>query len=1035
MSWTYNPFTNNFDFYKDPYREGSLSAFNGTFQESFDALVTSDGATVTMSLEQKGGGDLSMNFSDGKSTLDCTPAATITLTAGTDAAPQVNYIYVLQSTKVLTLSTSDWPTAEHIKVAYFFVPSATFVQTNGVYINQNWNDEFVDTNNQGHISHMAERLRHEGAVYNTGIAGAGTDGYLTPTASSVELKATSGVVYQMHKHTVPAFDTSVADMVLVANWSGDAYHDITNLFDITADSTGATIGNNKYFNIVIWAVANKGGEYTPMMLNLPSGFYNTQADAESDVSNYDISTIPPEYKTESSTGYLIARITCQMQTTWNVTKTVDLRGADPFTIGGGSGIGAGVTAYINLTDTPTSYAGSGGYTVKVNSDENAVEFVVPVTTDYTIYVSDATRGGTSDATGLELTSGTADGTSASKLIDSAGGFTAGLLNKTLYNVTDDKWAKVTAVDSATQLSLSGNVMASGEDYVISDSFLTLADAWNSNSVPNGYLANIIFRCRNSLYSDDIDFSGKLAGAPGKTITIQGNLTGNSRISGIVSIRQPIKFNRVQFRNRVFEYFGADVDWTASGTNTDNRGIIRKSDNVQNVFNSIGAGALSYDFLNDSGPITDVLGTVNTAYNLYLATSAFGGDDANDGLRISIGAATSTTANKLVDSTASFTTAHLNMTLWNSTDETWAKITAIDSSTTVSISIDIMASGESYVIAAAKLTGQNVVDAIPSTIAVGATVSIRCSDGTFSDNHQLEGKTFAGPDTIWIYGTPQIDYSGLVGTGGTQGTGAADGTITDTGLTAGQFDGKLIRMTSGPNSGDIERVDTNTTTLVTICGAFNNAPGGTDGYEIISPATIWEGSAWGLQVKAGQQGVKLQMMKFSVSVAGFNPIIMSVGGEIRDSIYCDFAGAGHVGINSYSRFVTNKAFFECWDTTSKRSLRYANAAGTVSRSRFFRPSDATTGGDLLILGDLSRVAINKGCVFDGNSIGSMNGISVSNTGAAVFFSSAADVYTTVKNCNVGIDATVLSWTSSILTPAVDFAGNTTDHQADATSVIG
>ena len=336
MAWKYNVFSGQFDFWGG-VDSAILSFFNGTFRESFNALVTSDGATVTMSIEQSGGGDLTMNFSDGLSTLDCTPALTTTLTAGTDAAPTTNYVYVLQSDKILTVSTSDWPTVEHIKVSFFLVPSAGFVQTNGVYVNQNWNDHLEGTNNQGHLAHMAERSRKMGAIWHSGVEGAGTDGYLTPTASNVELKATAGVSYQMHRHTIPAFDTSVTDMVLVKNWSGDAYHDITNLYDIVADSTGTSIGTNKYFNLVVWAVCNKGGEYTPMMINLPSGSYATQSDAENDVDGYDDFSIPREFNTDSSTGLLIARITCQKKTTWVVTQTVDLRNSSISATGGGAG--------------------------------------------------------------------------------------------------------------------------------------------------------------------------------------------------------------------------------------------------------------------------------------------------------------------------------------------------------------------------------------------------------------------------------------------------------------------------------------------------------------------------------------------------------------------------------------------------------------------------------------------------------------------------------------------------------------------------
>jgi len=50
--------------------------FNGTFRESFDFLLSSNGTAITGSLEQSGGGDLTMQFNVGETTLNCTPAQT-----------------------------------------------------------------------------------------------------------------------------------------------------------------------------------------------------------------------------------------------------------------------------------------------------------------------------------------------------------------------------------------------------------------------------------------------------------------------------------------------------------------------------------------------------------------------------------------------------------------------------------------------------------------------------------------------------------------------------------------------------------------------------------------------------------------------------------------------------------------------------------------------------------------------------------------------------------------------------------------------
>ena len=311
---------------------------NGSFVEAFDADVASAGGTITMTLEKSGTGDLTMQFSDGLTTLDCTsPLQSIALTAGSDSSPQGNWIYILQSDKILTKSTTAWPSAEHIKIGFFFCQSAASMETaGGPIINQNHNNMIMGTDGQGHMNHMAEKIRLLGTTYFSGVDGNGTDGYLTPTASNVELISTSGIVYQFHKQTFPAFDTSTGDTVHVKNWSGDAYHATTNLFDITSDSGGNAIGNNKYFNLVIWGVMNKTGEHQTLMINLPAGFYNGQAAAESDTSGYDDFTVPREFSIDSSTGFLICRITIKMGTTWTVASSVDLRGSTPSTASGGA---------------------------------------------------------------------------------------------------------------------------------------------------------------------------------------------------------------------------------------------------------------------------------------------------------------------------------------------------------------------------------------------------------------------------------------------------------------------------------------------------------------------------------------------------------------------------------------------------------------------------------------------------------------------------------------------------------------------------
>lgn len=340
--------------------------FNGTFSESFDALVSSDGSTVTMTLEKEGGGDLTMNFTDGPSTLDCTPAATISLTPGSDSSPQMNYVYILQSTLGLAKSTTGWPEdVEHIRIAPFFVPSASLVNSGSpendfVYINANVNDEAAGPDGQGHLTHITEKLRHLGATWHHG-----TEGIATQDGNDLWVSVSAGGVSQIHHHEFLALDSDTAGAghkILVVNDPDAAFTRVNSLNEITKHSDGDVIGVAKYVKYVLWGVANKTGAVSMMMLNLPSEHYNTAADAKRDVEGYADFSIPREYNLDTNTGFLIAAFICQHTASGMILQeTIDLRGHTPFTLTGGGGApgGGDVTAAAILTDN-VIVTGDGG---------------------------------------------------------------------------------------------------------------------------------------------------------------------------------------------------------------------------------------------------------------------------------------------------------------------------------------------------------------------------------------------------------------------------------------------------------------------------------------------------------------------------------------------------------------------------------------------------------------------------------------------------------------------------------------------------
>lgn len=98
------------------------------------------------------------------------------------------------------------------------------------------------------------------------------------------------------------------------------------------------------------------------------------------------------------------------------------------------------------------------------------------------------------------TNGTTDGVSANKLVDSTASFTADLIEKIVYNTTDDTTARVLAVDSATQLTLSADIFTSGEGYFISDGDTNIAGLVASEHLWEIYKSN-----RNETTSDKVQF--------------------------------------------------------------------------------------------------------------------------------------------------------------------------------------------------------------------------------------------------------------------------------------------------------------------------------------------------------------------------------------------------------------------------------------------------------------------------------------------------------------------------------------------------
>ena len=321
----------------------ALRGWNGAFVESPAITVTSDGATITCSVERAGGGDLTLINHNGFYFWDTTPAKTVTLTAGTDEFPLKNYIYLDGSTKVLTASTVGFPATGHSPIGTTLCQSVASLQTKKAYNVHAWTDHLTSDVNIGHIGHINSWIRHQSATWISGVVQTYT---ITPNggaADSVILSTTSGVVLQLHDHTFPAFSAPID--YYVVNDSVTPYTVATDLNSLLTDSAGGAL-SGRYFSLVLWGCVSEATGDCKYYINLPSGSYGKATDVTADGSKFADFSIPAEFK---GTGFLISQWNLQHSVaasgTWTSIDEVDLRGLYP-----GVSAGSGSAAAVEFPD-------------------------------------------------------------------------------------------------------------------------------------------------------------------------------------------------------------------------------------------------------------------------------------------------------------------------------------------------------------------------------------------------------------------------------------------------------------------------------------------------------------------------------------------------------------------------------------------------------------------------------------------------------------------------------------------------------------
>lgn len=458
-------------------KQNATDIFNGCIQDKAEVTVTSDGVDITLSVQAVGGGDLVLYFNNTPESFDCTPPKTVTLNAGSDASPVENYVYIPESTKVLTTGSS-YPTGQYVAIARVIVGSASGVQVDGTYKFHVYTDALKDENGQGHVQHVNAKIREDFASYRSGVAPTVTKVTQPAARDNLYWSNSSGEVWQLHPQSFPAKDTQVSDHLHVINDFTTKYDKITDLGAIDTDSQGNTLrSNNTCYALVIWGAVSETLGDSQLYVNAPSGSYSTVSGATSDVNNYSVYDIPTEYR---GVGFLIARVIVQYQTaasgTFFTVNTEDLRGKIPnTTAGGGGGVsgggitpvwgGANLVPYTNLSNDNYIHDSSFSFDTNGHKELTASVFEPTPTTDASAPLY---------SEGYMYYNSTYDTIAVYNDITTTGNYRGIFLGKMqymhVYNNTGSTIArgKVTAYDSVQSTTLPTVVLADADTHTAID---------------------------------------------------------------------------------------------------------------------------------------------------------------------------------------------------------------------------------------------------------------------------------------------------------------------------------------------------------------------------------------------------------------------------------------------------------------------------------------------------------------------------------------------------------------------------------------
>jgi hypothetical protein len=350
-----------------------VSLGDGLIQNRHSVSFNTDGVTSSITIEATEEDEIEMQL-DGQPYKLASPSS-INLLHGTDINPKVNYVYITAVGSAVQLNVSETaPTVDGVglfaNVWQGVLASATYTGNYGPKTYQKKTDYFGGVD-QSWVRTVNDHLRRS-ALVKSGVTPTSTPAVGAGTSTTLYIQTTEGYVDQLTPHFWPAYDSSVTDFE-VPNDETTAFVRQSGLHQITTDVNGTSLlVNNRIANFFVFGTQDEDGSYAKVYVNKPNGYYSDQTAGIADAGKTAIYDYPAGFE---GTNFPIARYTTKYTSGGNfeVLAIADL--TDGTGEGGGGGT-AGVTSFLGLTDTPSSFTGFANYQVFVNPTEDGLAFVL-----------------------------------------------------------------------------------------------------------------------------------------------------------------------------------------------------------------------------------------------------------------------------------------------------------------------------------------------------------------------------------------------------------------------------------------------------------------------------------------------------------------------------------------------------------------------------------------------------------------------------------------------------------------------------------